>query len=446
MKKKTMGPPSPASPRSAAGCSPFPRTRATLACCWRRIGSAACPPSRSSPRTQGRPLLQRGQGKAVEETRDDVLGDKAESDFFLLIRAHAYARERHFNPDACRHIGVHALAAREASALAAQFLQIARDEGLATEDRDLTGEGVTKCILAGFSDQVAVRLDEGTLRCALVHGRRGILARESVVQHAPVLVASEVREVEIKGEPQVLLTLATEVKEEWLRELFPDGFSEGLEVRFDSVQRRVIGRKAVRFRDLVLRAKDTDQVPPGEAARLLAEEIEAGRCELKNWDHAVEQWIIRLNLLADWFPEWELPKLAPEDRRLLLEQICHGATSYREVKDRPVWPTVKSWLQPAQARLVDEYAPERIELPNGRKWKIAYAPNAVPTVAARIQDLYGVEGDLRIAGGRVTLTIQVLAPNQRPIQVTSNLANFWKESYPKLKLELQRKYPKHEWR
>jgi len=60
--------------------------------------------------------------------------------------------------------------------------------------------------------------------------------------------------------------------------------------------------------------------------------------------------------------------------------------------------------------------------------------------------LYGVESDLRIAGGRVPLVIEVLAPNQRPIQVTQNLANFWKESYPKIKQELAWKYPRHEWR
>jgi hypothetical protein len=67
-------------------------------------------------------------------------------------------------------------------------------------------------------------------------------------------------------------------------------------------------------------------------------------------------------------------------------------------------------------------------------------------MAVRIQDLYGVEGELRIGGGRVPLVIEVLAPNQRPIQVTQNLSNFWKESYPKIKQELSRKYPRHEWR
>jgi ATP-dependent helicase HrpB len=217
-------------------------------------------------------------------------------------------------------------------------------------------------------------------------------------------------------------------------------------VRFDSMQRRVVGRREVRFRDLVLRAKDTDQIPEGEAGRIMADDVEAGRCELKNWDHSVDQWIVRLNLLAEWFPEWELPQLGHEDRRLLIEQICHGATSYREAKERPVWPTVKSWLSGAQQRLIDDFAPERVDLPNGRRAKVIYAPNAAPVVAVRIQDLYGVESDLRIGGGKIPLTIQVLAPNQRPIQVTSNLANFWKESYPKIKQELQRKYPRHEWR
>jgi ATP-dependent helicase HrpB len=71
---------------------------------------------------------------------------------------------------------------------------------------------------------------------------------------------------------------------------------------------------------------------------------------------------------------------------------------------------------------------------------------APPVLAARIQELYDVTAGLRVAAGRVPVVIQVLAPNHRPIQVTQDLANFWRESYPKIKLELQRKYPKHEWR
>ncbi len=397
--------------------------------------------------TQGRSVIRRAEGRQMQETRDDVLGAKAESDFFTLMRAHQFAKEAHFNPERCRTLGINHLAAREAAALAEQFLRIARDEGLSTDAKEGDPDGVQRCVLAGFPDQVGMRMDGGTLRVALVHGRKGVLARESVVHHATLLVASEVREIEGKdAERQILLTLATAIKEEWLRELFPGELEEHVEVRFDSVQRRVMARTSTRFHDLVLRSKESDNVPEDAAAALLAEQVEQGNCVLKNWDEAVEQWIVRLNLLAGWFPEWELPQLAPEDRRTLVEQICLGATSYREIKERQVWPTVKSWLSPSQQKLVEDYAPERVEMPNGRKLKITYATNATPTIAVRIQDLYGVDSEVRIAGGRVLVTIQVLAPNHRPIQITQNLANFWRESYPKFKVELQRKYPRHEWR
>jgi len=395
--------------------------------------------------TQGRGLLRRAEGKQMQQERDAALGEAAESDFFMHLRALRFAEQSNFNPQTCRALGIHALAAREAAALAEQFLRIAKDEGLDITPRETSGEALQRCVLAGFPDMVALRLDAGTLRCALVHGRKGVLARESVVT-APLLVASEVREVEMRGDVETLLTLATGIKEEWLREFFPDGFRETTEVFFDSSLRRVLAKRQTRFHDLVLRSEQSDKVPQEQAAALLAREVEAGTCPLKLWDNAVEQWILRLNQLAEWFPEYELPKLGDADRRMLVEQICHGATSYKDIKERPVWPVVKSWLSPVQQQLLDDQAPERIDLPGGRKAKIIYAPHTAPHIATRIQDLYGVTGELRIAGHRVPLVIQVLAPNHRPIQITQNLATFWKDNYPKIKQELQRKYPRHEWR
>jgi ATP-dependent helicase HrpB len=395
--------------------------------------------------TQGRHLLQRSGGKQMQSDRDDLLGDSADSDFFLLMRAHRFAEQRHFNPGPCRELGINALAAREAAALTEQFLRIAKDEGLDTEPHDTPPEALQRCVLAGFPDMVALRLDSGTLRCALVHGRKGVLARESVVG-APLLVASEVREVAIRGEVETLLTLATAIREEWLRELFPEAFEETTTAYFDATLRRVLGKKQTRFHDLVLRAEVSYTPPAEEAAALLAREVIAGTCPLKHWDNAVEQWILRLNQLAQWHPEFELPRLGDADRQMLIEQLCEGATTYKAIKEREVWPTVKSWLSRAQLDLLEKFAPERIELPNGRKAKVIYDATAAPTIATRIQDLYGVTGELRIAGDRIPLVIQVLAPNHRPIQITQNLETFWKESYPKIKQELQRKYPKHEWR
>lgn len=397
--------------------------------------------------SQGRNVLRRSEGKQMDRDREDLFGEKEVSDFFILMRAFRYAEQGNYNPQRCRRLGINAIAAREVGQTFEQFLKIARQEKLDLDRVEASNEAVQRCVLAGFSDHIAMRCDAGTLRCNLVHGRRGVLARESVVQHADLLVASDVREVQGKdGELTVLLTVATAIKEEWLRDLYPGDFAKQAKVFYDPTQRRVMTRSQVLFRDLVLGFETTDKVPPEEAAAILAEQVVEGNCPLANWDNSVEQWIARLNRLAEWMPELELPVIGDEDRRLLIGQICHGATNYKEIKERPVWPVVKSWLSKMQLDLLEKFAPERIELPNGKKWKIIYDAKAAPAISARIQELYGVEGSLAIAGGRVPLVISVLAPNHRPIQVTQNLSTFWRESYPKIKQELQRKYPKHEWR
>jgi ATP-dependent helicase HrpB len=397
--------------------------------------------------SQGRGMLRRREGRQMEQERADLLGEKEASDFFILMRAFRFAEQNQYNPQKCKRLGINGTAAREAAQTYEQFLRIAKEEKLDLERNAGTDEAIQRSILAGFTDQVAMRADTGTLRCNLVHERRGVLARESVVHHSPLLVASDVREIQGKdGELTVLLNTATAIEEAWLRELLPEAFRVEEKVVFEPVQRRVIARRQTLFRDLLLKVEVTEKAPREEAARVLADAVTSGVCVLVNWDFAVEQWITRLNRLREWMPELELPEIGDAERRMLVEQICLGAMGYKEIKERPVWPVVKSWLSEAQQEMVEKFAPERIGLPNGKKWKVTYDPKGAPVIAARIQELYGVEGSLTIAAGRVPLVIQVLAPNQRPVQVTQDLSTFWREAYPKLKQELQRKYPKHEWR
>jgi ATP-dependent helicase HrpB len=397
--------------------------------------------------TQGRNLLRRLESRQAREDREDILGSDAESDLFVLMRAFRYAEKSGFDSQRCSRLGINAGAAREAAQLTEQFLAIARSEGLDLQAGESKPGSIERCVLAGFPDQVAVRLDAGTLRCALVHGRRGVLARESAVHGARLLVASEVREIESsEKERQVLLTLATRIEEEWLRELFPESFREEMRVEFDPALRRVAGHRQTLFHDLVLRSEEFSPQADPATAQILAREVLTGNCPLKHWDNAVEQWIERVNFLATEFPELEFPAIDEAAKLLLLEQICHGAATYKEIKERPVWPAVKSWLGAAQQQTLDELAPERIKLSSGRAAKITYGAGAPPTIAARIQDLYDTPRGLTVGRGRIPLRIQVLAPNHRPIQITSDLESFWREGYPKIKKELQRKYPKHEWR
>jgi ATP-dependent helicase HrpB len=230
-----------------------------------------------------------------------------------------------------------------------------------------------------------------------------------------------------------------------LRELQPEAFTDRHEVRWDPVSRKVLAERLVIFRDLVLRREALAVPPPEQAAVLLAKAVREGKCPLTHWDDAVESWIVRLNCLAAWCPEYELPPILPDDRLALLEQICLGGYTYKEIKDRAVAPVVHAWLSSAQRSLLDRMAPDRFELPGGRQARLVYKEGKEPVLAAKIQDLFGLLEAPKVAGGKVEVTIEVLAPNMRAVQMTRDLKNFWKETYPQIKPELARRYPKHRW-
>jgi ATP-dependent helicase HrpB len=421
--------------------------------------------------TQGRDLLLRNVDRDTNSFREDLLGEKASSDFWILMRAWTYAAKNQFRLDACRRLGIHAVTARQVGPLLDQFIRIAEREGLDVKPREVKDEALQKCILIGFSDRVARRLDQGTLRCELVHNRRGVLARESVVSryldssssrresaltsggknepaHAGcygLFVAAEVREVEGR-ELNTILSLATAIEVDWLRELFPEDMESSLHVQFDSTTKRVQAAELVKFRGLALSARRVEPPPADRAAQLLADEIIAGRLPLPNWDHSVEQWLLRLRLLCQHCPELQLPPITEDDRKHIIGQLCHGAVSYKDIKEREVKPVVMSWLSEAQRALLDKHAPERLTLPNGRTPKVAYEATGAPYISLRIQELYDVTQTPKIALGRVPVLVHILTPGMKPIQITQDLASFWRAHYPRIKSELQRKYPKHLWR
>jgi len=397
--------------------------------------------------TQGRDLLLRNVDKATKQLRDDLLGEKASSDFWILMRAWNYALNSQFRMDACRRLGIHAVTARQVGPLLEQFLRIAGREGLDAQPREVKDEALQKCILAGFSDRVARRLDSGTLRCELVHDRRGVLARESVVQQKELFVAAEIREVETRDkEVSTILSLATAIEADWLRELFPEDISADLRVQFDAAQKRVVAAELLRFRGLALSAKRVEPPPADAAARILAAEILADRLPLPDWDHEAEQWVARLNFLCAVCPELQLPAFGDDDKKHVIEQICHGAVSYKDIKERGVKASVMSWLSQPQRELLDKHAPERLALPNGRTPKVTYESGKPPFISLRIQELFDVTQTPKVAMSRAPVTVHILTPGMKPVQVTQDLANFWREHYPKIKSELARKYPKHLWR
>jgi ATP-dependent helicase HrpB len=396
--------------------------------------------------TQGRGILERRTGKQTRGQRDDLLGEDDGSDFKRLMHAWVFADKNNYHVGACKSLGIHAAAARQVKPLYERFMQIAEQQGLQINTAAPDDEFLQKCILSAFSDQLAKRCDKGTLRCELVHGRTAELARESVVRDAELLVAAEITEIgQTRGQTGVLLNLATAVKREWLEELFPGDFRDESRSRYDKALKRVVVEHRTLFRDLVLDRSITQNPQPDEAAAVLAAEVLGGTLDLPGWDDAVEQWILRVNLLAGWCPDLGIPEIDNNARRTLLEELCLGAVCRKDLREKNVKAAVHSWLSYDQQRWIEEQVPERLKLPSGHRARIRYEAGHKPVLSAMIQDFYGMKQTPCIAFGRVPLVVELLAPNRRAVQITEDLESFWRTAYPELRKSLSRRYPKHRW-
>lgn len=394
--------------------------------------------------TQSRPLLLRTDRK-TEEERQDLFGGGS-SDFLVMARVFSWAQRNEFRTDRCRRYAIHADAARQTGRIFEQFCSLARAQGLDTEAPPASDEVIAKCILTGFADQVARRRGMGANLCDIVHGRRGLLVKESAATSSRLLVAAEINEIgQGSGEVRTQLSMATAINEEMLRELFPNDFYDKKALAFDTSINRVIFQKQKVYRDLVIESIQQEATPSPEASNILAKALQGGDLPLPTWGEEVEAWISRLQWLAHFYPELELPTWNEELRFLALEQWCQGALGYREVKDRLVIPILDSLLNMAQRTALEKLAPIHYQLPSGRKVRLRFSASGEVILSATIQDLFGLTKLPHLAEGKAPITLEILAPNRRPIQKTSDLTSFWKETYPKLKIELARRYPKHVW-
>jgi ATP-dependent helicase HrpB len=383
------------------------------------------------------------KGNAGNSRKDFIFPDDP-SDFAGEYRAFESAMES--RPSRRQQsTGINTRGARDTAQIFKRLLALRGGDLRSPPDFQNKREAVAKSILAAFSDQLAIRLSQGSLACRLVGNRRGRLDDQSCVRKADAFVACEITEVEAR-ETVTHLRLATAIELPWIEEVFPGEIETTDGANYDESRRRVVRLQQRRFRDLVLDSRESDHnVPPGAAAEMLAKRVLSGELILKNWDAQVEQFTHRLSCISKWMPELGLPTWTEEDRVAAVSQICHGAVSYKEIKEAPIWPTLNDWLSSHQRHLLDTHCPERIRLTSGHTPKVTYDAEHDPFFSAKLPQLVGTNTTPTIAGGRVPLLVHILAPNQRPWQMTKDIPNFWANGYPQMKKELAGRYPRHPW-
>ena len=298
-----------------------------------------------------------------------------------------------------------------------------RLSGKAAEDALLVA------ILAGYTDRVAKRLSARALALA---GGKAELAETSVVRDAPLMVAVD---AEQRGS-SVLVRVASEVTPEQLVEIAPDRLDERATVEWSSSSERAERVTRLVYDGLAIEETRSPATGPEASALLLRAAHDKGLTALAG--DSLDD--LRLRVAFAHSADASIPLLEDAALEDALRACCEGRSSFAELREAGALDLVRASLPIAK---IDRLAPTRITLPSGRVARITYEPGKPPFVASRMQDFFGLRETPR-AGG-VPLVLHLLAPNQRAVQVTSDLAGFWERHYPKIRKELMRKYPRHAW-
>ena len=377
--------------------------------------------------------------------------DEPASDIAAIERAFEDLKASGFSGRRCADLGANAGACRDVDRTSTQFASVCRRLKLPMEGENRTDD-LIKSLLTAFRDHLAVKLEPQRPNCAM-HGRRKVLLdRESVVKDAGLLIALDMNEIGRGDGAQTMLSLASHVEPKWLEEVDPAGFETTRELQWNAEHESVEEIESKAYRSLALERTARPPQTPAQleaAAAMIVERIVSGELKLEGWNDKVDQWITRARCVAKWFPERQLISYDADDQRLMLYEIVGRSTRFNQVRDKPCIDAVRNALSWDDQRFIEKMAPESIALPRGWHMRIEYSADGPAPQAkgrAKIQDLYDLDDTPRIAGGRVPLLLEILGPNFRPVQVTSDLRGFWQNLYPELKKELKRRYPRHEWR
>ncbi len=294
--------------------------------------------------------------------------------------------------------------------------------------------------LAGFFDRVAKRRAPKSNDVVFATGGSATLSPSCVVRDAPYVVVVDASEQ--RGSRRgVVAHLVSAVEPEWLLELFPRRVLDTTELRFDSKSERVEAVQTLSYEGLELDKVSRAEVSGPDVARVL---LEAAKHK------GVEQFIDRdaLHALRERlvFASSVDPRIEPlpaDAAERALAAACEGCSSFAQLREQPLMDFVYAQLPSTLRSRMFELTPDEVVLPHGRKLRVHYERDKPPWVESRLQDFFGMRDGPRIGGK--ALVLHLLAPNQRAVQVTSDLAGFWQRHYPELRRELSRRYPRHAW-
>ncbi|OZB62063.1 MAG: ATP-dependent helicase HrpB [Lysobacterales bacterium 14-68-21] len=377
---------------------------------------------------------------ALVEARSPLRGEFARSDDFRvrLAALHAWRDRRGGGSHAGADAG--ALAAIEQAAKGWRRRLDVRTAASGVPDSHAVGD----LLVHAYPDRIAFRDANNPLRYTLANGRGARLHEQTALLGEPWLVVLDLRH-EARDS---LVLAAAPVDPRVLEAEFPGAFVRERVLRWNEARGAVEAFEERRFGAIVTERRSVP-VQPADALPALLAAVRSRGLEALPWSDAARRLRLRIQALRGWMPELGLPDVS--DAHLLatlegwLAPYLQGKRGLDALGAEDLSQALSAMLDYGQRQQLDVQAPDQWLAPSGQHRRLEYTPDGPPVLAVKLQELFGLADTPRVGGGRVPVTLHLLSPAGRPIQMTQDLKGFWERTYPEVKKELKGRYPRHPW-
>ena len=378
---------------------------------------------------------------ALLEERDVLRGEHA-SGADIAARLDALRAFRRDGRGDARQ-GVDPVACARAERAARRWRQLLRVAG----ERETAPEPAMAGLLLAlaYPDRLARRRDGDAERYLLANGRGARLAAGDPLSKRDWLAAAHLD----AGASEGRIWLAAPVDPADLARHLADRIQTVREVGWDERQAAVVARRERRLGALVIDGGPLADPDPAALRRAMLAGVRQLGLDSLPWTDELRDWRERAMALRHWFPEDGWPDLTDawlaEHLDGWLGPWLDGITRREHLRRLDLAAALHGSIDGRRRTRLNELAPTHLLVPSGSRVRLRYPPGEPPVLAVKLQELFGLADTPRVADGRIPVTLHLLSPAQRPIQVTQDLRGFWERTYPEVKKELKGRYPKHPW-
>ena len=377
---------------------------------------------------------------ALMEARSPLRGAQSRNDDFRarVTALHAWRDRRGGSPRGEADSG--ALAAIEQASKGWRRRLDVRTAASGVPDSHAVGD----LLAHAFPDRIAHRDGTNPLRYTLTNGRGARLHENTTLLGESWLVVLDLR---LEARDSLIFAAAT-LDPRTLERDFPAQFTRERTLHWNDQRGAAEAFDEERFGAIVLSRRSVP-VKAEDALPAMLAAIHAGGLDALPWSENSKRLRTRMQALRAWMPELGLPDIS--DASLLatvdtwLAPYLHGKHRLDALRTEDLSQALSALFDYGQRQLLDAQAPEQLIVPSGQSRRLDYAGAEPPVLAVKLQELFGLADTPRVGNGRIPVTLHLLSPAGRPIQVTQDLRGFWERTYPEVRKELKGRYPRHPW-